>query len=174
MKNNIGIIMLGDSITNRGDWKKLLENHLVLNFGIDGDTTTGVLKRLDNVLEFEPKIIVLMIGINDLCVSIPLEQVFENYIQIVEKIKSKNIRIIINATLITRMPAINKKVISFNEMIKSYANKSKIEFININGAFEDDNRLLREDLTTDGLHLGQKAYKVLAYKLKGFIEQTVS
>ncbi len=169
MKNNIDIVMLGDSITRRADWKKLLETQCILNLGIDGDTTSGILKRVDKVIQIEPKTVVLMAGINDLCISIPIEKVFETYIKIVEKLKSTKTKLILNATLITRMPAVNKKVATFNKMIKEYAHENKIEFINLNSAFEDNEQLLREDLTTDGLHLGEKAYKVIAYKVKGVI-----
>lgn len=174
MKNNIDVIMLGDSITGRGDWKTLFENLVVLNFGVDGDTTTGILSRVHKVVEIEPKVVVLTVGINDLCISVPLEDVFENYKKIVEKIKSKNIKLILNAVLITQMPAINKKVKIFNEMIKNYAKENNIVFTEINSAFANDKELLREDLTTDGLHLGQKAYKVWAYRLKSVIDDTLN
>lgn len=171
MKNNIDVAMLGDSITNRGDWKTLFENLVVLNFGIDGDTTSGVLNRVNSVIELEPKVVVLIIGINDLCISVPIEDVFNRYIQIVEKLKSKNIKLILNAVIITQIPTVNRKVKVFNEMIKNYAKENNIVFTEINSAFENDKGLLREDLTTDGLHLCQKAYKVWAYRLKSVVEK---
>lgn len=166
MKKSIEIVMLGDSITSRGDWKKLLENEYILNLGIDGDTTKGVFQRVNRAIEVEPKIVFLMVGINDLCISIPLEEVFGNYKKICEKICEKKIKIVVQATLLTQMPAVNKKVRKFNEMLEDYCNKEKIEFLNLNEPFSNEEKLLREDLTTDGLHLGQKAYKVWAYKIK--------
>jgi lysophospholipase L1-like esterase len=173
MKKNIELVMLGDSITARGDWKKLLKNDFIINLGIDGDNTLGVLNRVNRAIELEPKIICLMIGINDLCLSVPLEKIFENYKNILEKILQKDIKVIVQSILITQMPAVNKKVNSLNNMIKEYCEIKNIEMIDFNSVFSNEKGLLREDLTTDGLHLGEKAYKVWAYKLKNSISQTI-
>ena len=170
MKKNIEIVMLGDSITGRGCWKELLEKETLINLGIDGDTTTSVLNRINTVLELEPKIVFFMLGINDLCISIPLEEVFGNYKKILQKLENKNIRIVVQATLITQMPALNKKVDSFNKMIKEYCQKSNLEYLDLNKVFCNEKNLLKEELTTDGLHLGLKAYKVWAYKLKSYLD----
>ncbi|WP_321470109.1 GDSL-type esterase/lipase family protein [Halarcobacter sp.] len=172
MKKTIEVVMLGDSLTARGDWKKLLENNFVINLGIDGDNTLGVLNKVNQAIELEPKIICLMIGINDLCLSVPLEKIFDNYKKIVDKIVKKNIKIIVQAVLVTQMPAVNKKVHKLNNMIKEYCESNNIKMIDFNYAFSNEKGLLKEDLTTDGLHLGQKAYKVWGYKLKNSILQT--
>lgn len=158
--------MLGDSITGRGDWKKLLENEYLINLGVDGDTTSGILNRVHIVVDLEPEFVFLMAGINDLCMSIPLEDIFSNYKKILEILKEKNINLTVQATLITQMPSVNKKVESFNKLLAEYCEKEEIKFIDLNSFFSNEDNLLKEDLTTDGLHLGQKAYKVWAYKLK--------
>ncbi len=169
MKKNIDIVMLGDSITSRGEWKELLEDEHILNLGIDGDTTSGILNRIGSVVELAPKKVLLMAGINDLCISIPLEEVFENYKKIVEVLNNSSISVIVQFTLITQMPAVNKKVRIFNQQLEEYCHENSIEFVDLNISFSNEDGLLREDLTTDGLHLGQKAYKVWAYKLKSFL-----
>ncbi len=169
MKKNINIVMLGDSLIARGDWKKLLEVEELLNFGMDGDTTLDLLNRLEPIIQLQPKRVFLMIGINDLSVSIPLEEAFSNYKKIVEKLITNNIEVIVQFLLVTQMPAINKKVKLFNELIIKYSKQKNLQFIDLNSSFKNEKELLREDLTTDGLHLGQKAYKAWAYKLKQFI-----
>jgi hypothetical protein len=40
------VIMLGNSITEGGNWKKLLKDSTVINRGISGDVTFGVINRL--------------------------------------------------------------------------------------------------------------------------------
>lgn len=169
MKKNIDIVALGDSLIARGDWNKLLQKEHILNLGIDGDTTSGVLSRLHMLIELKPKLVFLMIGINDLSLSIPLEEIFENYKRIVEQLTKNSIEVIVQLLFPTQMPAINKKVKLFNEMIKNYALENNLKFISLNTSFINEKQLLREDLTTDGLHLGQKAYKAWAYKLKQFL-----
>lgn len=165
MKKNIEIVMLGDSITARGDWKTLLKNEHIVNLGVDGNTTSDLLSRISPVLELEANIVYLMIGVNDLCKSIPLSDAFENYKKIIKKLKSNNIRVLAQAVFLTQMPAVNKKVKVFNEMIGKYCLEENIDFLNLNSAFINEKGLLKEELTTDGLHLGEKAYKVWAYKL---------
>jgi lysophospholipase L1-like esterase len=61
------VVFLGDSITQ--GWKSLAQDFSdlkVANRGISGDTTRGVLYRLDDdVLSLEPKAVVILIGTND-------------------------------------------------------------------------------------------------------------
>lgn len=173
MKKNIDIVLIGDSLINRGNWKELLEDKHIVNLGIDGDCTIGVLKRVDTVLEIEPKIAVLMIGINDLCISSPIADVFENYKKILLKLKSSSIKIVVNGIFITQMPSVNKKVFLFNSLLEELCKKENILFIDLNESFKNEKNLLKEELTTDGLHLGQKAYKVWAYKLNSLLKETI-
>ncbi|WP_044417418.1 GDSL-type esterase/lipase family protein [Halarcobacter anaerophilus] len=173
MKKNIDIVFLGDSLINRGDWKTLLKEEHIVNLGVEADLTSSVLKRVDTVLEIEPKVVVLMIGVNDLCISTPMEDVYENYKKILKKLENSHIKIVVNAIFITQMPSVNKKVLTFNKLLKEYCKKQNILFLDINEAFENEKKLLKEELTTDGLHLGQKAYKVWAYKLNKFLKEII-
>ncbi len=43
------VMFLGNSITEMGDWKKVLHDSTVINRGIAGDVTYGILKRLKDV-----------------------------------------------------------------------------------------------------------------------------
>ncbi len=166
MKNNINIVMLGDSLTARGEWKILLEDESIVNLGSDGNTTKDILQRLDVVVDLEPKKVFFMAGVNDMNLSISLDEVFENYRIIIESLIEAKVTPIVQLTLYTTMPAINKKVTLFNEMVVNYCEKNAITVVNLNESFVDEQGLLRQDLTTDGLHLGQKAYKAWAYKIK--------
>ena len=56
------IIFLGNSITEGGDWKVLFPNQNVINRGISGDTTDGILFRLDEITSSKPKKIFILIG----------------------------------------------------------------------------------------------------------------
>jgi lysophospholipase L1-like esterase len=63
------VVMLGDSITQGWgeDFTGWFPGMKVVNRGISGDTTRGVLIRLkEDVLDLEPKAVVLLIGTNDL------------------------------------------------------------------------------------------------------------
>lgn len=66
--NEMGtIVFLGDSITQKWDLSKAFPGLKIANRGIAGDTTRGMLCRLkENVLDLNPKAIVILAGINDL------------------------------------------------------------------------------------------------------------
>ncbi|MCH4237440.1 MAG: hypothetical protein LKF66_05785, partial [Clostridium tyrobutyricum] len=48
------IVFLGDSITNRCEWEEVFNNSSIKNRGIDGDTTDGILNRLNTITKGHP------------------------------------------------------------------------------------------------------------------------
>lgn len=71
-QGNVDVLLLGDSITegwnNTAIWKERFPKLQVANFGVGGDTTANLLWRLENgeIGNLRPRLIVLMIGINNL------------------------------------------------------------------------------------------------------------
>ena len=57
------IVFLGNSITERGAWGELLPGQPIMNRGIGGDNTFGVLARLEGVANAQPKKLFLLIEI---------------------------------------------------------------------------------------------------------------
>lgn len=74
------IVFLGDSITQ--GWNSLARtfpDFKVANRGIGGDTTRGVLYRLnEDVIDLKPKAVVLLIGTNDIGLGAKPEDVADN------------------------------------------------------------------------------------------------
>jgi lysophospholipase L1-like esterase len=91
-KDKGAVVFLGDSIT--AGWQSLANafpNIKVANRGISGDTTRGVLYRLkDDVLDLDPKAIVLLIGTNDVGLGAKPEDVADNIETILQDIKKFN------------------------------------------------------------------------------------
>ena len=56
------IVMLGDSLTEWGNWHELMPQHHIINRGIAGDTSSSVLDRLDEVMQRQPKVVFVMVG----------------------------------------------------------------------------------------------------------------
>lgn len=85
------VVFLGDSITEI--WKSLPQEFpdlKVANRGISGDTTRGVLYRLDpDVLSLEPRAIVLLIGTNDIGAGADPGDISYNIKTILKRIKKK-------------------------------------------------------------------------------------
>jgi len=56
------IVFLGDSITDGARWDELFPGLPVKNRGINANLTTNVLERLDNIVNWRPKAIFILIG----------------------------------------------------------------------------------------------------------------
>lgn len=89
------VVFLGDSITQ--EWGDGLQAAFpgvkVANRGISGDTTRGVLLRLDeDVLALEPSAVVLLIGTNDLEERATPEMVAGNMRLIIDRLEAHNRR----------------------------------------------------------------------------------
>lgn len=164
--NNIEIMMLGDSITDEGEWSELW-GKVVQNRGISGDTTSGVLDRLYTV---NPNIkrVFIMIGVNDIMRGTSEDIVFENYKKIIKFFKDKNIDVVIQSTLYigeSRKQNFNPKIEKLNQNLEEFAKSNKIVFINLNPIFAPQKTLLKS-FTKDDLHLNADAYKLWIETLK--------
>jgi len=164
------IVFLGNSITERGEWQEILSGYRypIVNRGVGGDNSFGILARMDEILAAKPKAIFLMDGINDLFRNLPNEVSIYNYKRIIRKIKkdSPKTKIYIESALpineeMTKEPYTkgrSKMVPVLNEKIKKLAEEEKITYINIVPLFADENGNLRKEVTMDGVHLKASAY----------------
>jgi lysophospholipase L1-like esterase len=157
------IIFLGNSITQIGDWKKLLNDSTVINRGIGGDITFGVLKRLDDVTRRQPSKLFLLIGINDIGKDIPDAVIADNIRKIVLRVQaeSPSTKIYLESILplnpdVPNFPQHYDKqahVLSTNKLIKQVAEETHCTYINIHDLFTDEQGKLEAKYTVDGLHL---------------------
>jgi acyl-CoA thioesterase-1 len=73
-------------LQSRLDERRL--NTSVTNFGVRGDTTTGGLRRLDEVLGGDPDIVIVALGANDGLRGVPLATITRNLTEIIERTKA--------------------------------------------------------------------------------------
>jgi lysophospholipase L1-like esterase len=162
-------VMIGDSITDGGLWNELLNNDLIQNRGIAGDTTDGVLDRLDSVNK-NLKQAFIMIGINDFFQEKSVDYVFSNYLKIIENLQQKGIKVYIQSTLFvgeSKPAKYNQKVEALNEKLKSYAKENSLIFIDLNKILAS-NKTLKNEFSYDELHLNGKAYKLWTQEIKKY------
>ena len=162
------IIMLGDSITDEGEWIELLSNINVKNRGISGDTTERVLHRLDSILTGKPKQIFLMLGINDL-INTPksVAQTLESYAKILHEFREKipNTEIFIQSVLPVNNKVYiywqdNNNILKLNLGLRELATKFNYQYIDLFSHLLDPENQLHTRYTKDGLHLNGEAYLV--------------
>jgi lysophospholipase L1-like esterase len=157
------IIFLGNSITQMGDWKKLLNDSTVINRGIAGDITFGVLKRLDDVILRQPSKLFLLIGINDIGKDIPDMVIADNIRKIIERVQaaSPSTKIYVQSILPVNPDVQNfpqhydkqEHVLNTNKLIEKVAENAHCTYVNIHDLFMDKQGKLDAKYTFDGLHI---------------------
>lgn len=81
---NADLVMFGDSITEWAPWADIFRDVSMVNRGLAGDTTTGMLRRIDTTLNVKPKLVCFMAGINDLAQGYDVEHIYQNYIDMLK------------------------------------------------------------------------------------------
>ena len=77
------LILLGDSMMAYFPTKAFDLEDQLLNFGIPGDTSIGVLKRVHQVIKLNPKYVILNIGLNDFVLTdLSIEESLKNILEI--------------------------------------------------------------------------------------------
>ncbi len=162
-------MMLGDSITDEGQWDELLDNTKVQNRGISGDTTDGVLDRLNSISK-GIKQVFIMIGVNDIMRGKEVDEVYANYLKIIQTFKDKNIKVYIQSTLYigeSRKANFNPKIEELDKKLEKYASENQITFINLNPILAPQ-KVLKKEFTSDDLHLNGTAYKLWTEQIRKY------
>lgn len=162
-------VLVGDSLSMWFPARKLPTGKLWLNQGISGDTSSGVLKRLSFFSKTRPDVIYVMAGINDLRNGVSDETILRNHRRIIRTLKQSHPEslIIIQSILPTRHAKIpNTRIRHINEQLAQIAKEQHVNYLNIHNWFTDTEGDLREDLTTDGLHLSTRGYDVWRWALQ--------
>ena len=175
------IIFLGNSITARAHWNELLQLPQARNRGISGDTTFGILERLDEITEGKPSKIFLLIGINDISRDFPDEIILDNYKEIISRIQkeSPQTKIYIETILpvnksfdvYTRHYNKDEHILNINKQLRKMAPEMGVTLIDIYPKFLDSQNRLDARYTDEGLHLNEKGYLKWAGILKPYLSQ---
>ncbi|MGU3462973.1 GDSL-type esterase/lipase family protein [Bacillus sp. D48C] len=170
------VVFLGDSLTDNNEWVEAFSDVKTFNRGIGGDTTVGVLDRIDQVISLKPSKVFLMIGINDFSVKTPKEDVLQNYDTILNRLSAgtPDTKVFIQSILpimnIQELSTISNKDINWtNEKLKKVASEKGYTFINLHPLFLDGKGELKKDLNVDGLHLNGKGYKVWENEIRNHV-----
>ncbi len=152
----------------------LPEGKYWLNQGISGETSHGLLKRLDLFDQTQPETILVMIGINDLIQGVSDEIVLDDQRQILTYLRKihPQTQIILQSILphggeestwegrdkLLVIP--NQRISRLNKRLQSIATKKSVKYLDLYPLFSNQQGNLRRELTTDGLHLSYQGYIV--------------
>ena len=167
------VVFLGDSITQ--GWNSLARvfpDFKVVNRGIGGDTTRGVLYRLNaDVLDLKPRAIVLLIGTNDIGLGANPEDVAENIKAILLAIRNSNPNMPVIVCKV--MPRSDRnlhaadKIKKLNALVEDFV-KSQPNFVECDtwSIYADENGDCSKDVFPDLLHPNAAGYAKWAAALK--------
>jgi lysophospholipase L1-like esterase len=177
------VVFMGDSITDswaRPQFAPFFPGKPYLGRGIGGQTTPQMLVRFrEDVIELQPKVVVILAGTNDLAGNtgpMSLEETEGNLASMAELAQAHGIRVVLSSvlpvfdggvtqdgkTLIFSDHRPIEKILSLNAWIKKYAAEHKIVYLDYFSVMEDEQGFLKRDLSQDGLHPNKKGYDVMA------------
>lgn len=180
------IVCIGDSLT-RGYkikstevWTRIVQEKYgfqVLNKGVIGDTSEGMLERFQkDVIEKKPTHVIIMGGINDLIKKTSVDIIYSNIVAMIQKSEANKITPIIGIQVISEptmaeqywpgvddFTRINKGLMDLRKLIIEFGKNSHIQIVDfydeVSKHFAMDNKY---DLYIDGVHLTAKGNEIMA------------
>ncbi|SMC78285.1 Lysophospholipase L1 [Desulfocicer vacuolatum DSM 3385] len=181
------IICHGDSLTQGADlekmytWTSFLERNFrvpVLNHGIGGDTTAGMLSRFSHeVIQQQPSLVILMGGTNDLWWDLEINLIQANLSAMVSQAKYHEIAPVIGLPLPICIEKVEKQdweppakgyehlstqIHKLVEALKAAAVQWEIPILDFNRPFLDDENTVKNDLfLDDGVHAAKEGHRIM-------------
>jgi len=182
----ITFVALGDSLTHgfapfgRGlPYTSYLDNMVIseqgrrglgnlefafVNLGVNGDTTRGMLSRLDSgVAPIGADYVIVWGGINDLFGGRPPPGVMESLRNIYARARELGIEpVACTLTSIVHQNPVVPRIWELNDLIRAHCADNRILLVDLFGATSDESGLLMEEFSSDGVHLSAEGYRRVA------------
>ncbi|MCX6597360.1 MAG: SGNH/GDSL hydrolase family protein, partial [Acidobacteria bacterium] len=167
------VVFMGESITDA--WGRrggtFFPGKPYVNRGISGQTTPQMLIRFrPDVIALKPAAVVILAGTNDIAGNtgpMTLEMIQDNIASMVQLAKANGIKVVLSSVMpvcdyhrpqMARRPP--EKIIALNKWIAEYAAKQGAVYLDYYSAMLDDAKLLRKEITGDGLHPNDAGYAI--------------
>jgi lysophospholipase L1-like esterase len=167
------VVFMGNSITE--GWintcPEFFTGKSYVNRGISGQTTPQMLVRFrPDVINLKPAVVIILAGTNDIAGNTgpsTLEMIMDNLISMAELAKANKIKVVLSSVL----PAFDypwkpglqpaEKIIALNVMIKNYADKNGIVYVDYFSSLVDERKGLKKELSGDGVHPNKAGYLIM-------------
>ena len=169
------IVFMGDSITQ--EWGKLypefFHTESFINRGIGGQTTPQMLVRFrQDVIGLSPKAVIILAGTNDIAENTgpsSTDMIANNIFSMAELAINHGIKIILSSVLpvykypwaehIENVPETIKNV---NRQLEKFTTANDLLYLDYYSSMVDERCGLKNEYTTDGVHLNRGGYKVMS------------
>ena len=189
------IVFLGNSITySMRHWDKKFNVKNIVNRGISGDYSDGILERLDEIIYYKPLAVFLLIGLNDFFDDNTTrpgrtpEYVAKNILTAAKTIKqgSPETKIFIQTIMPinnqqyldekphvnflwpTYYPSVNQQINATNKILKE---NHEFEIIDLHPLYLNNDQSMKRDLSKDGVHLNENGYNIWIDRVKPLIDK---
>ena len=178
------IIFMGDSITE--EWGRLypefFQSSGFINRGIGGQTTPQMLLRFkQDVIKLNPQSVFLLAGTNDIAGNTGpsnIDMITNNIFSMAELAASYDIKMIISSVLpVYKYPwaqhivNVPETIASINQKLKEFTKINDILYMDYYTVMVDEKRGLKNEYTTDGVHLNIKGYEVMSELASGILNK---
>jgi lysophospholipase L1-like esterase len=182
------VVFMGDSITDGWRLHEYFPDRDFVNRGISGQITGEMLGRFkEDVIDLQPKAVVILAGTNDIAREVPLETIQNNLTMMADLAQFHKITPIFASILPisdyhkgenasyerskTRPPA---SIVAMNRWIQGFCAKRDLPYVDYYSGVADASGFIKPDLADDGLHPNAKGYRVMAPIVLKVVEQVVA
>ncbi|MGQ1786094.1 MULTISPECIES: SGNH/GDSL hydrolase family protein [unclassified Saccharicrinis] len=167
------VVFMGNSITEKWGSRDSMfwKGKPYINRGISGQVTSQMLLRFRaDVIELQPKVVVILAGTNDIAQNkgpITIKEIAGNIFSMVELAKANQIEVVLCSVL----PVVQykwrkeikpaEKVIELNKLLKAYAKKNKLSYIDCHTPMANEHKGLKKEFSPDGVHPNYKGYQMM-------------
>jgi lysophospholipase L1-like esterase len=168
------VVFMGDSITDAWGRKygKFFPGEPYVNRGISGQTTPQMVLRFrPDVIDLHAAVVVILAGTNDIAGNTgpeSLEEIEGNMADMVQLAQANKIKVVLSSVMpvcdyirpqTERRPP--EKILALNAWLQDYAKAHKLVYLDYYSALIDDQKMLKKELTYDGLHPNDAGYAVI-------------
>jgi acyl-CoA thioesterase I len=190
--DEVRVVFMGDSITEGWGMKatatspargEFFPGKPYINRGISGQTTPQMLLRFrQDVIDLKPKVVVILAGTNDIAENtgkMSLGETEGNIVSMAELARASGIRPVLCSVLPSTEFGWHKglepapKIKALNELIKMYAAKNDIVYVDYYSAMVNDEGGLKKELSPDGVHPNAAGYAIMAPLAQAGIEEAL-
>lgn len=181
------VVFMGDSITQ--DWqiagmKGYFPGKPYVNRGIKAQTTRQMVLRFrQDVVLLEPKVVVILAGINDIAGNTgpeTMDEIEGNFASMADMATANQIRVVLCSTLPASKidwaqglkPA--PQVVALNAWMKAYAAQKGYVYVDFHTAMKDEHDGLPSSLSKDGIHPLPAGYAIMAPLVEAGIEKAMA
>lgn len=153
------VVLLGDSLTEEGDWETLLPGRPVSNQGYSGYTSAQLLPVAEDIAAKRPRLVLILAGTNDIRDGHPPSWTEANLIEILDRLHADgSSTTVLLQTLLPRADA-PAEVVATNERVVAVARSRGVPLVDLHPVFDDGAGGLRPADTRDDLHLSEAGYQ---------------